>query len=332
MAKTYKDIQSLTGLSLSTISKYFNGGSLRADNKDAIERAIKKLNYRVNPFAQGLKSNRSRKVGVLIPEFTSSFHTTIMSEVCHILRMAGYDTVVSDCHLDKRIERESLSFFLDKMVDGIITIPLNRDGSHLQAAADLGVPVVLVDRLTERFKTDAVIVDNRGAGQMAARELIDFGHERIGLISGLRDIYTMRERSAGFLEALFSAGIQKDERFIREIEFTVDGGYQAAMELLTQRERPTALFCANYDLTLGMIMAVNELGLRIGKDLSVVGFDNLMLAGIIKPSMTMIVQPMREIAAQASKLMIERLENASPGTRVIELPTQIFRGESIVKL
>lgn len=332
MAKTYLDIQKMTGLSLSTISKYFNGGKLRDENRAAIERAIEKLDYRVNEFARGLKSKRSRKVGVLIPELSSTFHTVIMSEVCHLLRQAGYDTVVCDCHLDKQVEHDAFGFLLNRMVDGVITIPLNQRGDHLKEAARRGVPVVLVDRLASEFRTDAVIVDNVSAGGMAAEALLAHGHRRIGLITGLPDIYTMRARAQGFQSALIQSGVALDPALTREIEFTVDGGYQAAMALLTMREPPSALFCANYDLMLGMIMALNELGLRIYEDISVVGIDDLTLSRVIKPRLTMIMQPMQEIAAQASRLMMERLEGPVPGIRLVELPTELIQGASIKRV
>ena len=329
MAKTYKDIQAMTGLSLSTISKFFNGGALREENRVAIEQAIQKLDYRVNLFAQGLKSKKSRKVGVLIPELTSTHHTIVTSEVCHHLREAGYDTVVCDAHKDRQIERDALNFLLDRMVDGIITIPLDPLGDHLEKARERRVPVVLIDRLVRGFKADAVIVDNAGAGGTAVKVLVGHGHRRIGLISGLSEIYTMRERMKGFLSQLTLSGISHDSALTREIEFNVDGGYHATLSLMRLPEPPTALFTANYELMLGMIMALNEMGARIGEDVSVVGFDNLILARVIKPRLTMIMQPMEEIAAQASRLMIERLENPAPGIRVVELPTQLIEGESV---
>lgn len=329
MAKTYKDIQAMTGLSLSTISKYFNGGALREENRAQIEQAIQKLDYRVNLFAQGLKSKKSRKVGVLIPELTSTYHTVVTSEVCYHLRQAGYDTVVCDAHLDRQIERDALNFLLDRMVDGIITIPLDPTGEHLQKARERRVPVVLIDRLLSGFKADAVIVDNPGAGAAAARVLIEHGHRRIGLITGLSEIFTMRERTKGFLSFMALAGAPHDPALTREIEFSVDGGYHSTLQLMRLPDPPTALFSANYELMLGMIMALNELGARIGEDVSVVGFDNLLLARVIKPRLTMIKQPMEEITLQASRLMIERLEANMPGIRVVELPTQLIEGESV---
>jgi len=237
--------------------------------------------------------------------------------------------VVCDAHLDKAVERDALNFLLDRMVDGVITIPLDPAGAHLHKARERRVPVVLIDRLVSSFKADAVIVDNREAGAMAARVLLEHGHRRIGLITGLREIYTMRERTRGFLSQLALSGVDHDDALTREIEFNVDGGYQSTLSLLKSSDPPTALFTANYELMLGMIMAINELGMRIGEDVSVVGFDNLMLARVIKPRLTMIMQPMEEITLEASRMMIERLERPAPGTRVVELPTRLIEGESV---
>ena len=165
MAKTYKDIQAMTGLSLSTISKYFNGGALKDGNRALIEQAIQKLDYRVNPFAQGLKSKRSRRVGILIPELTSTYHTFVTSEVCYHLRQAGYDTVVCDAHLDREIERDALNFLLDRMVDGIITIPhWTTTGESLLKAQERRVPVVLVDQLLRGLQVGRGDRGQRGRG------------------------------------------------------------------------------------------------------------------------------------------------------------------------
>ncbi len=126
MQATYKDIQNKTGFSLSTISKYFNGGSVKPQTKEAIEAAARDLNFRMNDLARGLKSRRSMSVGLLIPELNSVFHTTVMRYVGYYLRLRGYSCVVCDSNMDKQTERDAVQFLIDKTVDGIITIPLVR--------------------------------------------------------------------------------------------------------------------------------------------------------------------------------------------------------------
>lgn len=330
MAATIKDIRKLTGLSLSTISKYLNGGNVREENKKAIEEAIEKLDFRVNEFARSLKTNRSKTIGVLIPELNSTFHTTIIADVENILRKHGYGIIICDSWLNKDIEKQALEFLLSKMVDGIITIPYDKSGEHLKAADKCDVPVVLIDRLTTDYKTDAVIVDNSGASEKTVSEFIAKGHSRIGIICGPDGIYTMQERMLGFRKILEKNNIPIDENLIAIEDLTISGGYNGIKRLLSQNPAPTAIYCTNYEITLGAIIAINEIGVKIPQDLSLIGFDNLELSQIVKPKLTIIMQPMRKIAEAAAKLMIDRLENKDvKESRIIQLDTTLELGESV---
>ena len=333
MAATYKDIRRLTGLSLSTISKYFNGGNVTETNRKAIDRAAAKLDFRVNDYARGLKSRRSKTIGVLIPELNSVFHTSIISDVEDILRTHGYGTIVCDSRLDGRIETDSLNFLLGKMVDGIITIPFDKSGEHLRAADERGVPVVLIDRLETDYKTDAVILDNARAAELAALEFVANGHRRIAILSGPGGIYTMKARTGGFLRALEKSGIPEDPAYVAVQEMTIAGGYEGAKKLLRLPQPPTALFCANYELTVGAVLAVNEAHVAVPGGLSMIGFDDLTLSQIVTPRLTIVAQPMREIAEDAAALMLDRLgETPVHGVRIIELSPRMIRGDSVGKL
>jgi LacI family transcriptional regulator len=333
MAATYKDIQRLTGLSLSTISKYFNGGHVMEANRAAIDRAAEKLDFRINDYARGLKSKRSKTIGVLIPELNSTFHTSIISDVEDILRTRGYGTIVCDSRLDKRIEVDSLNFLLGKMVDGIITIPFDKSGEHLRSTDERGVPVVLIDRLETDYKADAVIVDNALAAEMAAKEFISNGHRRIAILSGPNGIFTMKSRMEGFLRTLAKNGIPSDPAYISIQDITIAGGYEGAKRLLGLSQPPTALFCTNYELTIGAILAVNEAHVAVPNALSMIGFDDLTLSQVVTPRLTIIAQPMREIAETAAKLMLDRLgPKHIPGVRIAELTPKMIRGGSVKRI
>ena len=332
MAQTYKDIQRITGLSLSTISKYFNGGNIREANREAIEKALEGMDYRVNEYARGLKSHRSRMVGGIIPELNSTFNTAIMADVEGYLRQHGYGFLICDCRLDRDMERDALEFLLGRMVDGIITIPYDKSGGHLKLARDHDIPVVLIDRLADDFQTDAVVVDNQEAARKAAEEFVKAGHRDLAIVCGPEGLYTMKCRMEGFRRTLLDYGLPARPEWMRSVDMTVDGGYQAAKEILMLPARPTALFCANYEVTLGTIIAMNELGVRMPEDISLIGLDNLMLSGVIKPKLTMVVQPMRQIAESAAALMLRRLE--SDGARqeppqIIRLPAELLPGQSV---
>lgn len=333
MASTYKDIQSMTGLSLSTISKYFNGGNVIEANRKLIDHAATKLDFRMNDFARGLKSKRSKTIGVLIPELNSTFNTTIISDIEDILRAHGYGTIVCDCRLDEKLEKDALEFLFSKMVDGIITIPFDKNGKHLKMADERNVPVVLIDRLVTDYKADAVIVDNDGAVEMAIKEFVDNGHKLIAMLCGPDEIFTMKARMDGFKKALLKNKIEIIEDYLVSKLMTISAGYEGAKRLIELKNPPTALLCANYEITLGAIIALNESGVKIPDELSLIGFDNLTLAQIVRPSLTIIVQPMREIAESAAQLMLDRLKTATVnGTKTIELAASMAKGNSVCRL
>ena len=334
MSATYKDIQRLTGLSLATISKYFNGGSLRPKNRQQIEEAVRLLDYRVNAFARSLKSNRSRTVGIIVPQLSSAFFGPLTSDICELLRRHGYAALISDCRGSVHNERESVQFLLDKMVDGIIAIPQDADNVAAVMTDHRRVPLVLVDCPGPDGVCDNIIVDNLRIGRMAAEELVRNGHRRIGAIF-FANRYTMRQRREGFLRRLKESGREDGDLFFFEVEGLEEENeaYECTMRLLSRSDAPTALFCGNYDLSLGAIMAINDMGLRIGYDISFVGCDNLNLTRVMNPRPTTIGQPMDQLAANAVRCLMERLEREEDRPcQTVCLSPKLIPGGSILRL
>lgn len=342
MAATVKDIAARTGLGLATISKYLNGGTVREKNRVAIEAAVQELQFTVNTFARGLKTSRSRIVGVVIPELSNLFITSIITVLEDVLRKNGYGVFVCDCRTDEALEREAVQFLVNRMADGIISMPTTRDGSHLAPALEKGIPVVLVDRLLpDHIPADAVLTDNAGAGREAAGRLMDLGHRKIAILAGPKEVYTFRERLRGFREAYEARGLMPCEDLVLHGENTVEGGYAVMRALLAgnaSRESPaTAAFVTNYEMTLGAVIALNELGLKLPGELSLIGFDNLELSRLVRPPLTIMTQPMEEIGRQAAALMLERLApeaSSQKDGRVLEkrtviLPASLCPGGSI---
>jgi len=337
MSSTYKDIKHITGYSLGTISRYFNGGNLRAKTKKDIQAAVTQLDFRVNGFARGLKSRKSLTIGLLIPELNSVFNTTIMRHVGQFFRRRGYSCLVCDCDYEIDTEREALSFLIDKMVDGIIAIPTDVSGKSLSLAHAHDVPLVLVDRKTEEFETDTVLIDNYAAGRTAADYLMARGHYRAAVIAGPISVYTMKQRSNGFLDAFTihnnGRSPAADSVFVTETDFSIEGGYKAAKELLESKNCITAIFCVNYELTLGTIIAMNELGVKYPDDISFFGFDNMELTRTVNPSLTLVEQPLELLAQSASQLLLARLENNDNSDyKTIILDTKLVEGDSISNL
>lgn len=184
MSVTIKDLARETGLTPATISAYFNGGNVRGYNKAKIESAIEKLGYIRNDFARGLRTHRSRTIGVLLPEIANKFSTSIISETEESLRSRGYGIIVCDCRSNVKREREAVRFLLSKMVDGLIVIAEDTGAGACLAATQNGVPVVAVDRMTENPLLSHVIINNREVSKNAVNMLINRGNKRITAVCG----------------------------------------------------------------------------------------------------------------------------------------------------
>lgn len=332
MAATMKDLSRETGLGLATISKYFNGGNVREKNRVLIEAAVKKLQYVPNEVARSLKTQHSRVIGVVIPELSNAFITSIISSMEDILRKHDYAVIVCDCRSDVKREKEAVEFLMHRRVDGLINMATDTSGAHLKAPLSAGIPVLLIDRLIDslRGRVSAVVIDNVHAAGQAVQKLINLGHRQIGLVLGSPDLYTTNQRLTGYLDALKEAGITPSDEYIRYGDYTMDGGYQAVQDLLALKQRPTALFVTNFEMTLGAMLALQRSGVRIPEDLSVIGFDKLELFGEIFPDLTLIRQPQLSIGREAASLMLDLVGNSgSVSNRIVTLSTELTEGTSV---
>ena len=330
MASTMKDLAQKTGLGLATISKYFNGGTVREKNRILIENAVQELHFIPNEVARSLKTHRSHVIGVIIPELSNAFITSIISAMEDLLRRKNYAVIVCDCRSDARREKEAVDFLLNRRVDGLINMPTDPTGAHLKSALDAQIPIVLVDRhipaLDDRVST--VVIDNVRASERAIQELLKAGHRRIGLVLGSPGLYTTDCRLQGYLNSLKSAGIECNPDYIRYGNYTMDGGYQAVQELVQSAHPITALFITNFEMTLGGMLALQHMNIRVPEDLSVIGFDKLEMFGNIFPHLTLIHQPQVSIGHECAKLILDMLSGQS-SPRTVSLSIQLSEGTSV---
>lgn len=331
MAATIKDIAKQTGLGLATISSYLNGGNVREKNRIKIEQAIEELHFEVNEVARGLKTNRTKIIGIIIPELNNIFCAEIITEVEDVLRSHGYATMVCDCRTDENREKEAVEFLKKRRVDGLIIMPSGNDGKYLQSFVKAGIPVVFIDRKIKGIDCDSVLVDNLGATKHAIKKLIQAGHKKIGMIAGPQEVFTAEERLSGYQEALKEAGIALDENLIIHGDYTIAGGAAGMRKLVEQNQDMTAVFVSNYEMTMGAIIEANELNLQIPEQLSFIGFDNIEFAKACVPKLSIVTQPTKEIAGHVAELILKRLDQneVSDESITIQLKTGFIEGKSI---
>lgn len=306
MPATIRDIKNQTGLSLATISKYLNGGNVLPENRVKIEKAISDLNYQVNELARGLVTNKSRTVGVSVHDIGSIFCGILLRHIGDILKRDGYSMIICDARDDVKREAENIEFFINKKVDGIIIIPTSKDRDFLKPALDNDVPVVLLDRSINGSECDCVRIDNRSAAALAGDFLLNKGHKKVGIIYSEEE-YTGIERYKGFVETMSEAGISIPEKYRIAGTHSIEHGFKGMNMLLSKKDRPTAVFTTNYELTLGSVMAVNESRYCCPDDISIIGFDNLILSHVVQPKMTMVVQPMKEMGEKAAEIVLSKI-------------------------
>lgn len=333
MGTTIKDIANKTGLGLATISKYLNGGNVLEKNKIAIEEAIGELDYKVNEFARSLKTSKSKTIGVVIPELSNIFVTSIITVIEDILRKNGYSIIVADCRTDEVLEEEAINFMMSKRVDGIICMPVSMNGKSLKQAVDADIPIILIDRRLDNIYADVVMVDNITASDNAISYLVKKGHKEIGIVVGPKEIFTSQERLKGYKNALKRENIDVNQDNIIYSNYTVQGGYESLKELIETNKGMTAVFMTNYEMTLGAIIAINELGIKIPDDLSFIGFDNLQLSRVVVPKLTIVDQPLDEIGKNTADLMLIRLgESDTNSKKTIQLTTKLIERESVKEI
>jgi LacI family transcriptional regulator len=318
------DVAREAGVSVATVSKVVNGRyGVAQSTLDRVQQVIEDLGYEASLGASSLRSHRTNVLGILVAEF-EPFSTELLKGASSAITQTGYELLAYSGGArgaDVGWERRYLSRLGGTLIDGaIIVTPTVVDASN-------GIPVVAVDPHTGPSGLPTVDSDNFAGAVMATQYLLALGHRRIGLVGGRPDLESARLREAGFRSAMADAGIDVEESLV------VIGGYrpetadQPARELLARADRPTAVFAANDLSAIRTIEVAREMGLRVPDDLSVVGFDNVPESALCDPPLTTINQPLRDIGAQALRLLVDLLQGKDVPTH-LRLPTALVERAS----
>lgn len=327
---TIKDVARMAGVSMSTVSKYMNGGTVRPENIAPIREAIAALDYRVNPFARGLKAQRNRSVGILLPDLTTPFFGAIIGAMAKTFREYGYHSIISCYDSDHGLERDNLRFLLHNGIDGLIYIPEDLTSEeYYEITSNGAIPVVQVDRIIPGVKSDTVLVDNAQAAYKAVMSLAQKGHRRIALITGSKAVLTAKERQVGYLKALSDSGIQYDDDLFISGQNNFATGYHGCEKLLQLPTMPTAVFTTNYNITLGFITAARERGIQIPRQIELFGFDCVDICSMLNPPIPVVCQPEQEIGHTAAAYLIERMQGLTDEPRTTRLECYTASGKIV---
>jgi LacI family transcriptional regulator len=321
---TLKDVAHLAKVSVVTASNVLNHRhNVSQETRERVMNAVTRTGYTANIVAKGLAGGRTNTLGVLIPDLATQYMGEIVLGVSDEVRRAGMEMLISTA-LDTNRERNQLHF-LQGITDGLILILPHTDDDEIQIAGQDGKPIIMIDHRGSTIKLPAVDTDNYAGGRMATEHLLGLRHERIGFISGLYEASLARLR--GYKEALVNAGLPFDNDLVVEGNFLQPGGFAATNQLLSLAKPPTAIFASNDLTAFGALEAIKEHGLRVPKNISVIGFDDIPMASQVFPPLTTVRQPLAEMGRAAVRMMIAKLRGVEPPSQRITLTTElVLRG------
>jgi LacI family transcriptional regulator len=311
---TIRMVAEKANVSVTTVSRVINGNyPVSPEARASVEKAINDLGYRPNVVAQSLKSGKTKMIGVVIANIANKFFMELVQGVETVVGKEGYHLIICSTDNNPQKELELLRMLKERMVDGIIAASCNDDGSVFKQLIDTGTPVALVDRRVPNLKADFILEDNYSAVYKIVKYLIDNGHERIGILLGLEHLSMNQERFAGYRDALKENGIKLNKRYIIKGEFNtskVHASFYNMLKNLSKDERPTALLACSGPMAEGVMRAVEDLGLSIPEDISLVSYGTLS-SSLIKPKITAISQKNFDMGVEAGKLVLKRLKEQS---------------------
>jgi LacI family transcriptional regulator len=325
VAVTSKDIARRLSISQSTVSRALRGDPRVAPQTMArVLEAAREMNYAPNLAARTLITRKTATVGVVVSDITNPFYPELLEILHNEFALVGYRTVLFNERTDASAERALAELVNGSAADGIVYVSATL-GSPLPGRPG-GVPMVLVNRYLDDLAVDTVVADNYRGGQLVAEAFVELGHRRIALIAGPENTTTSRDRERGFRAQLTASGVPLDESLRRVGRFSHRSGYHWCLDLLASKQRPTAVFAANDVIAFGALDAARRVGVRVPADLSIVGFDDIDMAGWEGFNLTTVRQPLAEMGGAAVKLLIERIESGdglAPRPRVF--PVRLVR-------
>ena len=328
-----RDVASLAGVGQKTVSRVVNGEAGVSPALEArVRRAIEQLNYRRDANASMLRrlGRKTHTIGLVLEDVANPFSSALHRAIEDSARARNVLVFAGSCDEDPSRERELISSFRDRRVDGIIVVPASHDHTYLYAEQRAGTALVFVDRPAGHLDADSVASNNFEGSVAAVEHLVAHGHRRIGFLGDLLSISTAEQRLQGYTRALERAGIAYDPALVRTGLRNPEAAAGAVEALLTRPDPPTALFTSQNLLTIGGVRALRSAGLE--RRIALIGFDDVALADLLDPAISVVAQDAQAIGRSAAELLFRRLDgDASPRVHHVVPATLIARGSGEIE-
>lgn len=333
---TIKDIARVAGVSVTTVSRALNGYSdVNEKTRQKIAAVARELNYSPNTLARGLVMQKSKTIGLLVSGISresvkDNFTFEVLCGVNERASTLGYDLILFNTNTMMQREKTYTQLCRERRVDGAIIQGIKKEDLYLKEVVESDIPCVLVDIPVHSNSVGYVTTDNALGAKKAVEHLAGLGHQHIGMINGHEDAFVSQERLNGYREALKECGLSFRSEWVVSGNFEEKKAEKAACELLNRYKEVTAIFCASDLMALGALKACKELGLDVPKDISIVGYDNIVLASYSSPNLTTVGQEVYQIGYEAADLLIEMLEGKETNMERY-LDTKLIIRESTAK-
>jgi len=313
---TIRDVAEAAGFSVNTVSRALNDKpDVSKATKHAILETAKKLGYRPNKLARGLRSNKTQTIGVIVADIANPFFGAVVKGVEEAAREHGLSIILGNTDEDYEKEKEAVQTMLSERVDGLLLTPCQKERKTIEDLERSGLPFVLLGRCFDELATDYVVPDELQGGFLATEHLLEMGHTRIAMIDAPLYISSARRRLEGYKRALIQHGIAVDESLVTTQALTVEEGYRVAKAVLRQTPPPTAIFAYSDFVAFGVMKAVREAGLRIPEDIAIVGFDDVEFSSCLEVPLTTIKSPKEKMGEEATKVLLEKIKNGKQSHR-----------------
>jgi len=324
---TIQDVARIAGVSTATVSRALhNPGVVSRQTRERVEKAVEETGYAGNAMARSLRRMETRMIVVLVPDIGNPFFSEILSGIESVASASGYNVLIVDTNNDPAKERTFADYVRGHQADGMLLLngrpPYFAEGSQ-EAGRRASPPLVVLCERLPRHDFPTVRIDNVAAAEAATAHLAELGHRHIAHITGPDGNILTAERLEGYERALSKAGLASSAALVQHGDFSIDSGRLAVRRLLETTPRPTAIFCANDEMAIGAIAELKANGRTVPADVSVVGFDDLQIAGCYDPPLTTVRQPRREIGETSMRMMLDRLANDNLDARDCVLPWKL---------
>jgi DNA-binding LacI/PurR family transcriptional regulator len=330
---TIKKVAELAGVSVGTVSNVITGGAMVSEPlRVKVAAAIRELNYHPNFVARNLKTQRTRTVGIIVPDMTIPFFPQVIAGAESVARKAGYFLMAVNSGDDGARQRELLSLLRAQRVEGILLVLAAAEppSDQILRMIEAGVAVVCLDRVPDYLGVDSVCVQNAAATRMAIEHLIGNGYRRIAIATGPLALRNESERLTGYREALHNAGLTFEPSLVWEGNLRPDAVCEMCICRLTRcLGSPEAIFSTNGPTALGVLRALRRWSLRVPLDIGFATFDELTVDDLLEPSITTVAQPAFEIGSRGAELLLNRLRSKDDApARTLAVEANLRIGES----